>query len=300
VAVVPVEQKVVQKPPLVNALAHCSSPVGPHASLSHGPLAAMPAAIATHEPLLQVVPEAQARPQAPQLAGSLLTLMQRAPQSIVGAGQVGVPPTQRLPAQVWPSPQRRLHAPQLKTSVVMSMQLLPQVMRGAVHSEVERHAPAEQNCPVAQAREHAPQWAMSVRTSTQTPSQTIRGEAQTGGVPTSTGGVPTSTGGEPTSTGGVPTSTGGEPVSTGGEPVSTGGEPLSVSVVIVVLPRAPQAGIHKRASVAPARKVIPRKLIRGVLRSVRGAFGNRPSPGRANASPVGVDGGGPLPRCRAP
>ena len=50
---------VVQKPPLVNALAHCSSPVGPQASLSHGPLAAMPTAIATHEPLLQVVPEAQ-------------------------------------------------------------------------------------------------------------------------------------------------------------------------------------------------------------------------------------------------
>jgi hypothetical protein len=269
VAVVPVEQKAVQNPPLVNALVHWSSPVGPQASVSHGPLAAMPTAIATHEPLLQVVPEAQARPQAPQLAGSLLTLMQRVPQSMVGEGQVGVPPTQRLPTQVWPSPQRRLHAPQLKTSVVMSMQLLPQVMRGAVHSEVERHVPAEQNCPVLQEREHDPQWAMSVRTSTQTPSQTIRGEAQVGGAPVSMGGVPVSTGGVPVSTGGAPVSMGGAPVSMGGAPVSMGpglsvGTPLSVSVVVVEPPpRAPQAGMETSASVVPARKVSSRKFMRG-------------------------------------
>jgi hypothetical protein len=217
----------------------------------------MPVARVTQAPPVQVLPEAHARPQAPQFAGSLLTLMQRVPQRVVGVGQVGVPPTQLLAVQVCPSPQRRLQAPQLNTSVVMSMQLDPQVMRGAAHSEVERQVPPEQNWPAVQARVHEPQWAMSVLGSMQTPSQSRRGDGQLGPPPVSTGGTPASTGGTPVSTGGTPVSTGGTPVSPG--------VPLSV-VVVVVSPRAPQAGI-KSASVVPARKAIPRRLIGGSLRS---------------------------------
>jgi len=176
VAVSPGLHTPVQYPPALKAT-HWSAPP-PQVSPLHVPPAAMPVAMAMHEPVTQVVPELHTRPQPPQLVGSSLTSMQRVPQSSVPAGQVGVPPTQRLPMHAWPSPQRRLHMPQLNTSLVMSMQLAPQDIRGAAHSDVERQAPSEQNCPIAQSRPHDPQLAPSVRVSTQTPSHATRGAVQ--------------------------------------------------------------------------------------------------------------------------
>jgi hypothetical protein len=155
-----------------------------------------------HIPLPQATPDGQAAPQLPQLAGSLLRLVQYCmPVAVMQplgmlAGQPGAPPHIPFPhatpdGQVMPQP------PQFAASAFGSVQYVPPpaigqaigAVGGQVVPPVPVHTPIWQATPAGQGLPHPPQFAGSCIGSVQkllTPSgarHVIIGAVQVGGVP---------------------------------------------------------------------------------------------------------------------
>jgi hypothetical protein len=112
----------------------------------------------------------QARPQAPQLFGSLETSAQLPfVQRTVPAPQVHMPI-----AHIPPGPQETMHEPQCAGSVASEAHALPQATCPVGHT----HTPEMQGAAVGQARPHIPQFAVLVCRSTQLPPHTVFGAMQ--------------------------------------------------------------------------------------------------------------------------
>ncbi len=143
-------------------------------TLSSQPSAAVPLQSpkpALHEPTTHRPPthaltaafaRAQAVPQAPQLAGSVIGETQLRPQVICSAPH----DAWQLPAaQTWPAAQAFPHAPQWSASVWRSRQVPSQSVWLITHATT--HAPPTQAFPMGHALPHAPQLRRSVRVSAQ-------------------------------------------------------------------------------------------------------------------------------------
>ena len=103
-------------------------------------------AVEVQAPAWQLCPAAHARPQLPQLAGSVLRLTRRPLQLLCGLAQ------QTPFWQVWGLVHRLPHAPQFCGSIWSTVQLEPQRVEVEGHSVTQN--PFEQNSPVRHWKPH--------------------------------------------------------------------------------------------------------------------------------------------------
>jgi len=104
----------------------------------------------THAPLEQLMPDGHARPQPPQLSGSVSVLIQNGPQTVSPAGQAS---THAPSMHAIPGLHKRPQAPQLELSVSVLTHCVPQYVR----PDGQEHVPWMQTCPGGQAWPHVPQ-----------------------------------------------------------------------------------------------------------------------------------------------
>jgi hypothetical protein len=136
-------------------------------------------------PVWQTKPAEQGVPQVPQLAGSVLRLMQKAPAVALQASGAAEGHAHLPALHACPAVQGVPHAPQSSGSVVRSVQkLAAPVPVGHAESpgaQARAHCPRpSQAWPAGHALPHAPQFWLSVSVWTQSPPQTMPPPGQVG------------------------------------------------------------------------------------------------------------------------